>query len=64
MTRRGLPLKTYLRLRRAMKGTPPVWDIKPPGGRPTLWQRKKKKQKGDANEFAQALEQAEQHEKK
>lgn len=56
--KKGLPLKTYLRLRRAMKGTTPATGIPRAGGRPYKWQPKKKKPKGDAKEFEAALEKA------
>lgn len=56
--KKGLPLKTYLRLRRAMKGTTPIAGIRSAGGRTYQWQQKKKKPKGDEKEFEAALEKA------
>ena len=55
--KKGLPLKTYLRLRRAMKGTPPISGIRRIGGRPPK-EKPKPKKAGKAEEFEDALKEA------
>lgn len=56
-TKKGVPIKTYLRLRRAMKGTPPITGIRRIGGRLTK-EKPKPKKTGKAEEFEDALKEA------
>ena len=56
-TKKGVPIKTYLRLRRAMKGTPPITGIRRIGGGLPK-EKPKPKKTGKAEEFEDALKEA------
>ena len=55
--KKGVPIKTYLRLRRAMNGTPPITGIRRIGGRLPK-EKPKPKKTGKAEEFEDALKEA------